>query len=84
MGSVTMDGFLVFAFAVRAMIIGAFVCAFKVFYANAPAGIRLRDFNRGSRLTIRVIALIVLFEAGFGLGWVLFNWQEALALVTGP
>ncbi len=79
-GSVEMDGFLIFAFACRAMIIGAFVCAFEIFYVNAPSGARLGARSRGNRLAIKVVAYFVLFEIGFGLGWVLFNFQEALNL----
>ncbi len=81
-GALRMDGFLLFSFASRAMIIGAFFWTFEVFYATAPAGAGLRARPRGTRLAIRMAAYFVLFETGFGVGWVLFNPRQALDFLT--
>ena len=75
-GRLEMTPFLVFAFAVRGLIIGALIWAFELFFMLGPRGSRLARTSRGLRFALRIAVYVVLFEAGYALGALIFAPQE--------
>lgn len=80
-GRLEMDGFLVFSYTVRGMIIGAFFWYFEVFWVHGPRGAKLRALAYGPRLLLKVVVYVILIEAGFLIGYAVFNPQESLQLL---
>ncbi|MAF46916.1 MAG: hypothetical protein CMM10_01490 [Rhodospirillaceae bacterium] len=70
-----------FSFAVRGIIIGAAFWYFEIFWVQGPRGRRLRGMSYGARLITKVIVYVLLVEAGYALGYAIFNPEEALAWV---
>ena len=83
MGRTEMDGFGIFSYAVRGIIVGAFFWYFEIFWVRAPKGDRLRQMAYGPRLIIKIIAYVVAIEAGLLVGYVIFYPREALSVITG-
>ena len=80
LGELEMTPFLVFAFAVRGMIIGAFIWAFELFYVMGPRGNRLARLTPGARFAVRIAVYIVLFETGYVIGAAIFTPQDVADL----
>jgi hypothetical protein len=71
-GRIDMDGFQVFAFAVRGMIVGAFIWAFELWGVIGPNGSRLAGLTPATRFAARIAVYLILGEAGYWLGEALF------------
>jgi hypothetical protein len=76
MGRLEMTPFLVFAAVMRGMIIGAFVWAFEIYWVLGPRGNRLAPFSPAARFTIRIVAYVILGEAGYWIGEALFQPED--------
>ena len=75
-GRLEMTPFLVFAFAIRGLIVGALIWAFELFVVMGRYGQRFARLSRGTRFAIRIVAYVVLFETGFALGSLVFATPE--------
>ena len=67
-----MTPFLVFVFAVRGMIVGAPIWAFELFWVLGPDGNRLASLAPATRFGLRVVVYLILGEAGYWIGAVIF------------
>jgi hypothetical protein len=76
------SAFDIFAFAVRGILIGAAFWYFEIFWVRGPRGKRMRELPYGGRLTVKVIAYVVLIELSFLAGQAIFNPESILGWVT--
>ena len=86
-GRIEMDGFQVFAFAVRGMIIGAFIWAFELWGVIGPNGSRLAGLTPATRFAARLAVYLILGELGYWIGEAIFEPEDILDLfqtANGP
>ena len=79
-GRLEMDWFLVFAFAVRGMIVGAFIWAFELWGVIGPNGSRLAGLTPSTRFAARIAVYLILGEAGYWIGEAIFEPKDILDL----
>ena len=75
-GRLEMTPFLVFAFAVRGIIVGALIWAFELFWVLGPDGNRMRNLASVTRLGVRIVAYLILGETGYWIGEAIFAPAE--------
>lgn len=75
-GRLEMTPFLVFAFAVRGLIVGALIWAFELFWVIGPDGNRMKNLTSITRLGVRIVAYLILGEAGYWIGEAIFAPEE--------
>lgn len=75
-GRLEMTPFLVFAFAVRGMVVGALIWAFELFWVLGPNGNRMRNLASVTRLGVRIVAYLILGETGYWIGEAIFAPEE--------
>jgi hypothetical protein len=86
-GRVEMTAFLVFAFAVRGMILGALIWGFELFALNGPNGNRLNGLTPATRFLARIAIYLILGEIGFWIGQAIFAPEDIIDLfqmANGP
>ena len=71
-GRLEMTPFLVFAFAVRGLIVGALIWAFELFWVLGPDGSRMANLASITRLGVRILAYLILGETGYWIGEAIF------------
>ena len=79
-GRIEMDWFHVFAFAVRGMIVGAFIWAFELWGVIGPNGSRLAGLAPATRFAARIAAYLILGEIGYWVGEAIFEPEDILDL----
>jgi hypothetical protein len=79
-GHIDMDWFQVLAFAVRGMIVGAFIWAFELWGVIGPNGSRLAGLTPTTRFAARIAAYLILGEAGYWIGEAIFEPKDILDL----
>lgn len=75
-GRLEMTPFLVFAFAVRGMVVGALIWAFELFWVIGPDGNRMKNLASVTRLGVRIVAYLILGETGYWIGEAIFAPAE--------
>ena len=75
-GRLEMTPFLVFALAVRGLIVGALIWAFELFWLVGPDGNRLKNLASITRLGVRVVAYLILGETGYWIGEAIFEPED--------
>lgn len=73
LGRLTMSPFLIFAFSIRGIIVGAIIWAFELFVVLGPNGNRLAKLSPAARFAVRIAAYLILGEAGFWIGEAIFR-----------
>ena len=68
-----MTSFLIFAFTVRGMILGALFWFVEIFLIQGPRGKKIRDLPYGPKLTIKVVFYVIAVEVGLFIGQLIFN-----------
>jgi hypothetical protein len=82
-----MTPFLVVAFTIRGMIIGALIWAFELFFVLGPNGNRLGRLSPAARFAIRIAAYLVIGEIAFWIGQAIFQPSDVIDLfdtANGP
>jgi len=75
-GRIEMNGFLVFAFAVRGMIVGALIWGFELWFVLGPNGSRLAGLSPAIRFAARIAAYLILGELGYWIGEAIFEPKD--------
>ena len=71
-GRLEMSPFLVFAFAVRGLIVGALIWAFELYWVLGPDGSRLKNLASVTRFGARIVVYLILGEVGYWIGEAIF------------
>lgn len=87
LGRLSMSPYLIFAFTIRGMIVGAIVWAFELFIVLGPKGNRLAGLTPTARFAARIAVYLILGEAGFWIGEAIFEPEDIVDLfhtANGP
>ena len=76
LGRISMTPLLVIVFSARGMIVGALVWAFEIFVILGPRGNRLVGWTPAARFGMRIVAYLILGEAGFWIGEAIFRPED--------
>ena len=71
-GRLEMSLFLVFAFAVRGLIVGALIWAFELYWVLGPDGSGLKNLASVTRFGVRIVVYLILGEVGYWIGEAIF------------